>query len=614
MAINMIPRIKRLPRWQKASLAVGLGILLYTIVGFLILPTVVRMVAVSQLREHLQRNVQIEAIRMNPYTLTASIRNMVVFEPDGENRMAAFRELFVNLQSISLFKWAPVVKELRLDGLYGSLVLHKDQRWNFSDLIPEPQEPEAPPPSSEATEDGPFRFSLNNVQLTGSEIHFQDNVRGKTHHVTDIDIALPFLSNLPAQIDIFVNPHFVATVNGTPFNLLGQVKPFAGSRETELTIDLRGIDLAAYMPYVPPDAGVRVRSGLLDVKLGMTYEAFQDGSQAFRAAGTIALRDLDLTDGDDHPLVRLDQLKIDIGVLEPLAGIVRIQEILLQRPSFTITRLPTERVVRTSEALPLREVFRNINLPPPIVKVAKATIVEGQLRMLDLKPSIESPSSESSTDHTMVDIPSFSVENTQVDIDQQVVGIGAVTGHAGVVEIRRLADGKLNLDIFLPPSDAGDPPPAKPGDPWQIDVQRVNLSDYAVNGVNLIPGDPLTVTVDEIDLNISDFSTTPAKKTTIALDCRINEAGRLETRTVMTVAPLAAEVQLGLEKLDLAHFYPFLKPYIGVVLADGDLSINGDLSLATSAATLPNVIYKGSAAITDFRTLDRLRALSLIHI
>ncbi len=607
MGLKIMDRLKGLPRWQQLSLATGLFVVCYTIVGFLILPAIVRLVAVSQLRQHLQREITIAAVRMNPYTLTASVQDMVVFEPDGENRLAAFRELFVNLQSVSLFKWAPVFKEVRLDGLYASIILQKDQRWNFSDLLPEPGTDDEPPPADASSAGEPFRFSLNNIQLTQSEIHFQDDIRGKTHHITDIDIALPFLSSLPAQTDIFVQPHFTATINGTPFNLQGQVKPFAGSRETELRLNLRGIDLAAYMPYVPPDADFKIQSGLLDINLSLLYESFQDGTQAFHTAGTLALHGLDLTDAASRPLLSLDQLKIEIGALEPLAGIVTLGEILLQGPSFTITRLPTDRVVRSSEALALRDVFRNINLPPPVLKIAQVTLEGARLQMRDLKSPPET-FADGKNDHTMIQIPRFTVQRTQVDIDRQTVRIDDVAGQDGLFEIRRLGDGKLNLDVFLPPPDAAEAPPAAPADPWQIDVQRVDLSGYAVNGVNLIPGDPLAVTVDEIGLNVSDFSTRPDTQTTIALNCRINDTGRLETRTALTVTPLGADVQLGLEKVDLARFYPFIKPYIGVVLADGDLAIDGNLSLKTSAADPPVVVYTGQAAITDFKTLDRRRA------
>jgi len=607
MPNQLITRFRSLPRWQKLTCYAVFAIVLYTVVGFLVLPAVVRLVAVGQLQKHLERDVRISAIEMNPYTLSATIRDMAVMEPDGANRLASFREFHVNLQTVSLFKWAPILKEVRLDGFYAAPVLQKDRRWNFADLMPETPTT-APAPAQEPPAKEPFRFSLNNIQISGSEIHFQDDMRGKTHRITDIDIALPFLSNLPAQVDIFVNPHFNATVNGTPFKLQGQVKPFADSRETEMRLDLQGIDLAAYMPYMPPDADFQIQSGLLDIKLNLVYMTYADGSHSFNSAGNIALRSLAVADAENHPLVSLDRLSIDIGALAPLDGIVTIEEIRLKEPAFTLTRLPTEEVVRTRDAVALRDVFRNINLPPPVLKIGRFSLEDAQLTLRDLKSPAASVPAEGSMAHTMLRIPRFAVDRTRVDIDRQSVTIDTVASRDGQFEIRRLGDGQLNLDVFLGPADAAETPPTTQGEPWQIAVQTVDLAGYAVNGINLIPDDPVTVSVDQIDLDIADFSTQPGAQSSIALACRINESGRLETRTALTVTPLGADVQLDLEKVDLARFYPFIKPYIGVVLADGDLAIDGRLSLKTSEADPPAVVYKGRAAITDFKTLDRRRA------
>ncbi|MGD9333222.1 MAG: DUF748 domain-containing protein, partial [Desulfobacterales bacterium] len=181
-------------------------------------------------------------------------------------------------------------------------------------------------------------------------------------------------------------------------------------------------------------------------------------------------------------------------------------------------------------------------------------------------------------------------------------------GREGIFEIRRLADGQLNLDIFRPPAESLDPPPEKPGDPWQVDVQQIDLAGYTVKGINLVPNDPVAVTVDEINLGVVDFSTRPRAETTISLNCRINASGRLDTRTALVLEPLKADLQLTLEQLDLAGFYPFIKPYIGVVLADGDLSISGAINLKTSDTGAPAVVYQGQAAIDNFKTLDRQRA------
>ena len=609
MAIQLISRIKGLPRWQKYGLAAALVVLLYTLVGFLALPPVVRLVAVSQLSERLEREVQIEAVRLNPYTLSATVRNMAVFEPDGENRLAAFRELHVNLQAVSLFKWAPVLKEVRLDELYAFLALDEDGRWNFSDLLPADTSQEEEKAAAETTPDeDPFRFSVNNIQLTG-EIHFQDDIRGKTHHVTDIDVALPFLSNLPAEVDIFVSPRFVATINDTEFDLQGQVKPFAGSRSTELLLDFEGIDLAAYMPYVPAEAGVRIQSGLLDVKFSLIYENFQDGRHALHSAGTVTLRDLALKDAANRALVSLDRLELDIGALEPLEGIVRIQEIVLQAPTITLSRTKRPEAVEPSGgARPPREIFRSINLPPPVIEIEQVTLEEARLRIRDLKSDPGEEAAGEPPEHTFVALPRFSVEDTTIAIDPQTVRIRTVDGREGAIELRRLADGGLNLDLFMPPAGETETSAEASGAPWQVDVDRLNLANYAISGVNLVPEDPVKVTVDAIDVDLTNFSTRPEVETSVNLNCRINETGHLKSSIDLILQPLQADTQFTLEQVDLAAFYPFLKPYMGVVLADGDLGVEGDLTLRSGAEGPPAIVYKGRAAIRSFRTVDRQAA------
>ncbi len=545
---------------------------------------------------------------MNPYTFSVTVRELAVLEPDGDKRLAAIQELYVNIQAISLFQWAPVLKEIRINGFYAAPVLHANHRWNFADLLPAPAAA-TPSDTEDAPPTEPFRFSLNNIQISKSEIHFQDDIRGKTHHITDIDIALPFLSNLPAQVDTFVNPHFNATVNGTPLKLQGQVKPFAASRETEINLDLQGINLAAYMPYVPRDAGIKIRSGLLDVKLSLVYMNHPDGSQAFNAAGTMRLKTLALADGDDRPLFSLDRLAVDISALAPLDGIVSIGEIRLERPVFTLTRLASDRTVRTRDALAPRDAFRQVNLPPPVIKIAGALVENAQLTVRDLKSLVGRGPEGGIPEHTMIKIPRLTVDRARVDVDRQQVRIDEVSGQDGRFAIRRLADGRLNLDVFLEPSDPGDEAPsANVSAPWQIDVHKAKLSGYALGAANLVPDDPATVTIDQIDLDVSEFSTRPRAETRVALGGRINASSRFETRTALTLAPLKADVRLELERLDLSTFYPFIKPYIGVVLADGDLSVDGELAIRSGEEGPPVIVYQGRAAITDFRTLDRQKA------
>jgi hypothetical protein len=77
------------------------------------------------------------------------------------------------------------------------------------------------------------------------------------------------------------------------------------------------------------------------------------------------------------------------------------------------------------------------------------------------------------------------------------------------------------------------------------------------------------------------------------------------------VQPLNADVHLTLDKIGLEVFYPFIKPYIGVVPADGDLALEGDLTLNTGEEGTPSIVYKGQATVREFRTVDRRGVPSL---
>ena len=72
------PRRRKLLRW-----VVGL-LLAYAIVGFLIVPPIIRVVAVKQLRQLLGREVSIEKVRVNPFALSGSICGFLVKDLDGE--------------------------------------------------------------------------------------------------------------------------------------------------------------------------------------------------------------------------------------------------------------------------------------------------------------------------------------------------------------------------------------------------------------------------------------------------------------------------------------------------------------------------------------------------
>src|SRR5204863_6156487 len=108
-------------------------VLLYTVLGFLVLPPIVRAVAAKQLSKELDRPVTIQKVRLNPYTLSATIRGLLIKDKDGQP-FVSWDEVYVNFQLVSLFTRPWVFKEVSTSQPYVRVQVNKDYSLNFSDL------------------------------------------------------------------------------------------------------------------------------------------------------------------------------------------------------------------------------------------------------------------------------------------------------------------------------------------------------------------------------------------------------------------------------------------------------------------------------------------------
>ena len=133
------PRRRKLVGWV-------LGLLVfYTILGFLILPPIVRAIAVKQLSRQLDREVSIEKIKINPFALSTTVRGLLIKDKDGQ-AFISWDEVYVNFQLLSFFGHPWVFKEISVSKPYVRVQINKDYTLNFSDLIAKFSTNTPPPP------------------------------------------------------------------------------------------------------------------------------------------------------------------------------------------------------------------------------------------------------------------------------------------------------------------------------------------------------------------------------------------------------------------------------------------------------------------------------------
>ena len=146
------------------------GCFFYTVLGFLILPPIVRLIAVKQLSTQLDRPVTIQQVRLNPYRLSATIRGLLIQDKDGAP-LVSWDEAYVNFQLASLFTHAWVFKEVSLSQPFVRVRVNKDYTLNFSDIVAR-FTPTIPSPSAETSKRSLWR--INRLRLTGAKVSFTD--------------------------------------------------------------------------------------------------------------------------------------------------------------------------------------------------------------------------------------------------------------------------------------------------------------------------------------------------------------------------------------------------------------------------------------------------------
>ncbi|MDH3446343.1 MAG: DUF748 domain-containing protein, partial [Deltaproteobacteria bacterium] len=301
-------RTRKIAIWL-VSIVVGFGVL----VG-LVAPYVLRRVLPDQLTDKLHRETTIEQIRINPFAMTATIRGFLMKERQSTSPAISFDELYVNLEIESLLRLGPVLKEIRLVQPYVSVVRNEDSKYNFQDLI---DEFTSGPPSSGPTP----RFSLNNIEIVDGRIDFDDKPEQIKHQVADIRIGLPLISSLPSFVDSFVEPELSAVVNGAPFRLGGESKPFHESLESAFQFEIKQINIPKYLEYSPVKLNFTMPSGQISAMLSASFKKRPKGeSTVLTITGDIALRNLVMKEIDEKPLINLPSLDLKIAAFDVFAN------------------------------------------------------------------------------------------------------------------------------------------------------------------------------------------------------------------------------------------------------------------------------------------------------
>ncbi|MDA3790124.1 MAG: DUF748 domain-containing protein [Desulfobacula sp.] len=173
----------------------------YTLAGFFLAPYLIKRQSTRFAQESLKCLVVMEEVRVNPYALTLEIRNFDLKEGDG-SPLLAFKEIFINFETSSLWRRAWTFADVRLEGPVVNLQIEPEGRINFIDIADRiPKKEEEGNTSLQEKPQGevrPPRVIFEHIALNQGRLFFTDQSDPTPGSITleTIDMELKNLTTL----------------------------------------------------------------------------------------------------------------------------------------------------------------------------------------------------------------------------------------------------------------------------------------------------------------------------------------------------------------------------------------------------------------------------------
>jgi hypothetical protein len=235
-----------------------------------------------------------------------------------------------------------------------------------------------------------------------------------------------------------------------------------------------------------------------------------------------------------------------------------------------------------------------------------------------------------------LDLSSFAIRDSSFDLRRKELILKDIQAQDGRIFARREAAGSVNLlkltaagesasetekgipegGIDAPTEgERADAAPPVTKSPWKIVLASTAFKQFTIKAEDLAVREPLTITADQFDLALKDFSlgTDDAdKRSNLNLSLRLNGEGTASIQGDFGIDPLDATLKVNCSSLDLTPSRSYIPERIRVRLNGGKLSADGELKLSHTKETGLAVDYTGNCLLSDLAAVDKVKEQAIV--
>ena len=625
-----VRRISSKPAVRRTAIGIVAFIILIGLFGYFALPGIIKSQAEQLLSEKLHRQTTIGKVDVSPYAMRVTVHDMKMMEPDGSTVFASFGALTVDVSLQSLFRFAPVVEQLTLSTPYIHLVRKDASHYNIDDLIAMANS-EPPKPDAE-----PARFSLFNIQIDNGHIELDDRLEQVVHNVTDLKLGVPFISSLPSQVDVFVEPLLSANVNGSPLLIKGKAHPFADPLEATVDLNLDNVDLTSYLKYIPGTPHFKVPSARLDMQMVAHFQQKKDAAPALLLSGDVKLKSLQLNDANNKSILKLPELAVTLKDAKVLTNRIEVARVAINGMQADVLRnangqfnfdklwtppaaasaqpVKTAQSVAASTPAPtapktVPPAAQSATPPVAVAKPADAASRSIVLSELSIRDAAVHYTDGQVAHPVQAGVEKFdlTVRNIDVDTGKKTVSVAELISNQAALSLQQGKPSGTNRAAKpAAPAKSGSKEKAGASEPgYIVNIGKIGIANWSARLEDRSLPRPAVTTIAPLTLSLQNLSTAPASRGQIDLQATVNKNGKLAVKGDIGMAPLHGNLALDFQQVDIMQLQPYFTDKVNILLTRADISGKGVLQFDQNKDAFKGG-FKGNVALGNVASVDKL--------
>ena len=545
---NFRKKFSRAPRYQRLLSYALVAYLIYALLLGLLAPYLAKSIAPEKISALLGRPVQLQDVSINPFTLKFEIKGFEIKTQDQQDFTGIGRlTLQINLWK-SLFNGSINIETIEIDQAFANIEKSADNQFNFSDIpahIAAQSEPsETPAPISEETSEG---SELPHIQIANISI------TNTAFNFKDLPTGAEL--DYPAINIVLTKFNSLAMLNSKKHNNA----PSTIYNSYDLSIegaDNSAVTTAGRFQLTPLEAQGNL--ALKHIKLVTFWPFIAEQLTAKLESGVIDFTtDYQFISGDESPQLITDE------------GQFSLRTLVFTDPEKELVNLPLLTVAGIKVDL-LQQQIGLDNISTDGLQVNAVVNKDGVVNLASAFTPKQTETTPASSDTEMT--AESASQETQPESNETQATESAETQE------------------------------------WIVTLGEFNLTNYDINVIESIMTDATAWRV--FPINVSTKSLTSRLDNPIEYDLAftINDKGTFSSQGSADVKEQSLDATINLDKLNLAQFQPYLKPYVNITIQSGEFTTQGNLYANTKGA----VRFDGSIKLEALAINDKKLNKTLI--